>query len=221
MKKSLVAAVLAALIVGVCIVPASTAPRPSEVPVNWEMNFSYASPKPIEIKLPGRAKPQIFWYLLYTVTNRTGDEQIFVPEFLLYTDSGQVIRAGRKVPTAVYQRIKKLYNNPLLKDMSGMTGKMLHGEDYAKDGVAIWTDFDPKSGAFDIFAGGLSGETAEIVPPTPIRTEQTDYTGKKTVVVKSKIVLTKTLKLHYSIPGEAAARLYTPVRLVEKAWAMR
>ena len=203
------------------ISPAGSAPKPSEVPTSWELDIDVQGPRPIEVTLPGATNPERFWYLRYTVSNRTGADRIFVPESVLYTDTGQVIQAGRKVPTTVFKAIKKRYNDPLLLDMTGVTGKLLQGEDNAKNGVAIWGDFDPKAGSFDIFIGGLSGETVEVKLPRPIVVSETDATGKTQQVTKTKVVLAKTMCLTYAVVGEAAARRDTRVKQVASKWVMR
>ena len=219
MKRATIAVVLGT--VTAIAASAMAAPKPAEIPAYWQLEIDHDPLRPIQIQVLGESSPRIFWYLRYTVTNHTGADQIFVPEFILYTDTGQVLRAGRKIPPVVFDEIKKLHNDPLLTDLPGMAGKILQGNDNAKSGVAIWPDFDPAAGAFDVFAGGLSGETAEIRLPTPIRTVEREYGRGEKEVVRTKIILSKTLRLHYGIPGEAAARLTTPVRLISKSWIMR
>jgi len=219
MNRATIAALFAFLIAGGAW--ATAAPKPAEIPTYWQLDIDYEAPRPICIQVPGEPEPRIFWYFLYTVTNRTGADRIFVPEFILYTDTGQVLRAGRKVPPVVFDEIKGLHNAPLLTDLPGMAGKLLQGEDNAKSGVAIWPDFDPAAGAFEVFVGGLSGETAEVVLPTPIKTVEREYGQPEKEVVKTKIILSRTLRLHYSIPGEAEARVSTPVPLISKGWIMR
>ena len=221
MRLSTAAIALAAAATTIAVAPVLPAPRPLEVPVSWQLEFDFQKPQAIQVQLAGRDTPETFWYMIYTVDNKTGDERIFVPEFVLYTDTGQVFRAGQKVPTAVFDKIKKVYNDPLLKDMASMTGKLLQGADNAKSGVAIWPDIDPAAGAFDIFIGGLSGETVEIKLPAPIQVTEADAKGDKQTVEKKTIVLAKTLYLRYAIPGEATARLQTPTKLIEKDWIMR
>ncbi len=198
-----------------------TAPEPSEAKVKWELEIRLDPPRPIRIQLVGREKKQTFWYMLYTVTNRTGKDQFFVPDFDLYTDTGELIHSGRKTPTAVFSAIKSLHNNPLLKNTPDMAGKILQGEDNAKDSVAMWHDFDPKAGSFDIFIGGLSGETAKITLPYPIRVTKIDAKGKKKVSWETTLLLTKTLQLTYKVPGEADSRTRTGVNQVKKKWVMR
>ena len=198
-----------------------TAPRPSDIPLSWQLEFDYQDPQAIQLSLPGSSGPATFWFIRFRITNRTGQDQIFVPDFVLYTDTGQVLHAGRKVPSAVFDAIKQIYNDPLMKEMTAMTGKFLQGEDNAKEGVAIWTDFDPAAGAFDIFVGGLNGESAEVQLPVPVTVTEMDYTGQTKTVTKEKLVLTKTLQLSYAIPGEAAARGRTKAKPTAKQWVMR
>ena len=229
MRIGALATVLAgALAVGVSGGQEGKAPVPLEVPAAWELGFDYQTPRPITVRLPGEKKATVFWYLLYTVTNQYREprtqqptEQIFVPDFALYTNTGQLLRAGKKTPNVVYEAIKKRHNNPHLKDMVSITGKLLFGEDNAKDGVAIWKDFDPKAGSADIFVGGLSGEIIEIQLPKPVKVTRMDHTGKTTTEEVSMLRLTKTLQLTYNVPGEVKARAHTRVVFVGKRWVMR
>jgi len=218
--KRMAAAVLAAAI-ALAVSPARTAPKPSQVPTSWELDIHVEVPRAIDVTLTGQTQPKRFWYLRYTVTNDTGKDRIFVPQWVLYTDTGQIIRAGQKVPTTVFKAVKKLYGEPLLKDQTAMIGKLLQGEDNAKDGVAIWQDFDPKAGAFDVFIGGLSGETVEIKLPKPIKVTEMNAEGKQVQVVKDKVVLSKTLHLRYGVPGESASRVSIRPKLLARRWVMR
>lgn len=221
MKRTAVATILAAVMLGLIGSAAHTAPKPSEVPIRWELGIHFENPQAIELLLSGEEKTKRFWYIRYTITNQTGEDRIFVPEFDLFTDTGQILRAGQRVPKSVFKTIKKLYNDPLLKDTTAMTGKLLQGEDNAKDGLAIWPQFDPKAGAFDIFLGGLSGETAEVQLPRPVKVTELDVDGKKHTVTKTKIILSKTLHLTYTLPGEESARTRTKPKLFKKRWVMR
>ena len=221
MKKAAAAILLVMATIGLFATDALTVPEPSDVPVTWEFDFEHGRPRPIQVKVPGKDKPQTFWYLMFTVGNSTGEEQTFAPEFVLYTDTGQVLRAGRKVPMKVFQTIREAHNAPLLKRIEDMTGKLLQGEDNAKDGVAIWPDFDPKAGAVDIFVGGLSDDKAEIKLPAPITVTESDGKGGEKEVQRDTVVLSRTRKLSYNIPGEAAERFYTPARFLGATWVMR
>ena len=192
-------------------------PRPRVVAVDWELQFEHQAPQTITLKLPGEKKPMTYWYLLYQVANRTKADQVFAPEFVMYTETGEILRAGQKVSTTVFEAIQKRHNNPLLLDIAGITGRLLQGEDNAKDGVAIWRDFDPKARGFDLFIGGLSGEREKLRLPVPVKVR--DAAGKETL--KTEMIVSKTLQLSYSVPGEAAARPRVKPSLLKKAWVMR
>ena len=198
-----------------------TAPEPSEAKTKWELDIRFDPPRPIRVQLAGRERKETFWYMLYTVTNRTGKDQFFVPDFDLYTDTGELVHSGKKTPAAVFAAIKSLHNNPLLKNTPDMAGKILQGEDNAKDSVAMWHDFDPKAGSFDVFIGGLSGETVLIKLPYPRKVVTIDARGEKKVDWKSTLLLSKTLQLTYRIPGEAGSRTRAGVTRVKKKWVMR
>ena len=196
-------------------------PKPIAVPLTWQLDIEYEPLRSILIKLPGMAKPKLFWYLRYTVTNNSDRDHFYVPEFVMYTNSGQLLRAGRKTPSAVFYAIKRLHNDPLLRTQTSVTRKILLGEDNAKTGVAIWPDFDAKAGTVDIFIGGLSGETTSIPLPRPVTVTETNWKGEKKSVTKTSILLAKTLHLRYEITGEASARPRTKPRLLKKGWVMR
>jgi len=198
-------------------------PKPTVVPLHWEFNIELDQLRSILVVLPekGTDKEQLFWYLRYTVTNNSGEEHIFVPEFVLYAGTGQLIRAGRRAPTSVFYRIKKLHNDPMLKTQTSMTRKLLCGQDNARSGVAVWPDFDAAAGSVDIFITGLSGETKAIDLPKPIQVVETDWQGNKKTVTKTRLILAKTLHLQYAVPGEKAARKDVVPKLLKRQWVMR
>ncbi|MBT3199220.1 MAG: hypothetical protein HN350_04830 [Phycisphaerales bacterium] len=227
MKRILVLTVILAAL-GSLAPLAMTAPEPYEVPTTWELDFDFVTPQPITLVLPGQKKPTTFWYMLYTVTNRTRDpetglgvEQGFVPEFTMYTNTGETFIANKRPPAGVFNAIKKRHNNPLLQDHTQILGKLLFGKDNAKDGVAIWPDFNNKTVSIDVFVSGLSGETAELKLPRPIPITSTDINGVEVTEVKEKILLHKAMRLNFAIKGEPANRLYTTMKLVAKNWVLR
>ena len=194
-------------------------PRP--VARDWQLDIQFQDLLPIQVRVAGEAVPRVFWYLRYTVTNKTGEDRIFVPQFDLYTDTGQLIRSGQGVPSSVFGQIKQLHNDPLLESMANVAGKILQGADNAKSGVAIWRDFDPRAGSLDVFAGGLSGETRRVELPVPITVTVADALGKTTQVTKDALILSKALKLHYRVPGETAARSQYKAILDSRDWVLR
>jgi hypothetical protein len=228
MKRTVILVALFGGLFAAALPKALTAPTPSDIPIKWELKFEHQTPRPIRVTLPGEKRPKTFWYMLYTVTNQTRDDNTgrgtdrdFIPEFTIYTDTGQTIQANRRVSSVVFEAIKKQHNNPLLKNHIAITGKILFGRDNARDGAAIWPDFDAKAGSFDIFVGGLSGETAVLKLPHPITVTETGAFGKEQTVTKDKMTLTKMLQLNYSVPGEAGSRIHTKATFSFKRWVMR
>ena len=117
--------------VGACVVACASgivaAPKPSEVPTKWELDFSFPEvPQPIRFTMPDGQK-QTFWFFRFTINNPTREDQLYVPDFVLYTDTGQVLRADAGVPTGVFRQIQRIYNEPLLLGTSSVTGKILQG----------------------------------------------------------------------------------------------
>jgi len=221
MKYRLAALLSVAVIATFCI-PAYTAPEAPEGTTEWELSIDLQPLQSIQLTLPGDKAPQTYWFLRYTVTNETGADQSFTPEFALYTDMGEVITAGRSVSPAVFKKIKESYNDPLLKDATGMLGKILQGEDNAKSGVAIFKNFDPKAGTVEIFVGGLSGHAETIKLPVPVTVKETDAKGKSKDVEKTEITLVKTLHLKYRHPLDPTGKVReNELKLVKKDWVMR
>jgi hypothetical protein len=156
------------------------------------------------VEVPGRG-PQAYWYLTYTVTNRTDREQLFMPVFELLTHDGNVYRSDRGVPAVVFDRIKQREKKPLLEPFHQIAGTLLVGEDQARDGVAIWPEPAGKMGRFSIFVEGLSGETATVK------------------LGDQDVILRKQLQLNYHIRGDEVYRGEDPVAAAETAqtWVMR
>ena len=216
MKRAMILVIAACAIVGGI---AAAAPRPKIISDAWKLDFTVIENlRAIRMKLPGDSQVRTFWFVIYNVTNRIGRTQTFTPDFTIYTDTGKVLRAGRNVHPAVFKKIKSIYNLPLLTNKMSMMGNLLHGADNAKDGVAIFVDIDPRAGGVDLFVGGISGEVATVNLPRPI-TVFNLATGKN--VLKNAISLRKSLKMHYRIPGEAAARHRNPAQLKKTTWIMR
>jgi hypothetical protein len=214
-----VAAASAALVLAATL--AVCAPEPRTVPTEWQLDIRVQAPQPIRMKLPGEKDEQTFWYVLYTVTNKTGGDRMFVPRFSLYTDTGEILEGTNGASPTVFAAIKKRHGNPLLQTATGVTGLLLQGADNAKDGVAIFRDIDPTARSFDLFVGGLSGETAVEKLPTKVMVAQVDVEGKTTQVLSDTIVLRKTMDLAYKFPGDAGARTGDTAALESTTWVMR
>ena len=177
-------------------------PKPDLVPRSWELDFSYRHPALIAVK-NDEGERRWYWYLKYTVVNRTGQERLFVPQFTIATSEGDVVSANENVPTRVFQAIKKRLDNRLLESPVRVIGQLLIGEDHAKESVAIWPVLDHDVDRMRIFIEGLSGETEVI-----------ERDGEQ-------VVLRKTRVLDYHLPGNPAEQDDIRVLPVRRSWVMR
>ena len=200
------------------------APEPALVapPGTWQLDLElHGNPQQINIRLPGDTESRRFWYLLYTVTNDTGKEVEFYPQFDFYTNTFKLYHAGVRVPRAVFEAICQRYQKtfPLLEPDNMLTGKMLVGKDNARDSVAIFTDFDPKATSASIFIAGLSNETVTIEPPIAEKTVSGPINGVQ--IEQKEVLLRKTLMLEYRVPGDEL-NLENRIMLYNKRdWVMR
>jgi hypothetical protein len=167
----------------------------------WTVDFQFERPEPIVVTGPTGEK-QIYWYVFYTVTNKTGQDRTFAPVFTLYSDTGAVTRAG--IHPAVFDAIKKLRKPKFLENAVQMIGKLLMGEDNARTGVAIFAPLSFKTTKFTIFVEGLSGEYIErpapAAPPSAPIAKGEEL--KPTTDRDNFIRLRKTLALTYTLPSE-------------------
>ncbi len=193
------------------------APEPALVPPagTWQLDFEiHGEPRRISIILPGDAEPRSFWYLLYTITNNTGQDVEFYPQFELMTDTFKLYNAGDKVRRPVFEAIRKRYAEtiPLLEPQSMLTGRLLVGKDNARDSVAIFEDFDPNATEASVFVAGLSNETVKM------EISEKAESGEK---VTKEVLLRKTLMLKYQVPGDR----FNPEKRVmlyrDREWLMR
>jgi hypothetical protein len=187
-------------------------PKPSVYPISWELKFEHSKAKRIVVNVPGSATPQAFWYMTYTVSNPTDQEQNFLPEFEMLTRDGKVIRSDNKISPTVLDAIKGRERNKSLQSALEIAGPLRAGEDQAKEGVAIWAEPDTRMGTFTIFVSGLSGEIA------PLK----DDNGQP---VKDKndqpIILRKTLEVTYQVPGDEVYPGEDAVNEKSEGWVMR
>ena len=222
MKLTVSAVLVAFVAMSLFVFPVDGAPKPNSVSLTWEMEIQVGKLTPIAVRTPGSDESKIYWFAHYKLTNRTGKERTFVPDFELYTNTGQVVRAGVGVPLTVFKAIKKNLNAPLLRDQTAMTGKVLQGRDNTKQGVAIFTDIDVHAGKVDLFISGLSGETVTVNLPMPIKVPRLDDDGKATSVEITKIVLSKTKRIRHIVSGNLANRTGLSARQYKKSdWIMR
>lgn len=158
-------------------------PRPALVPASWELSFTHGTPQRIVVDIPGKGS-QAFWYMTYTVTNNSSQEQLFLPVFEMLTADGRVVRSDRSIPGLVFDRVKEREKRTFLEPFYKTAGTLLVGEAEAKDGVAIWPEVQLRMGQFSIFVEGLSGETSTVK------------------LADKDVILRKQLQLNYHIRGD-------------------
>jgi hypothetical protein len=213
------------------LIPAApAAPEPSIAPKSWQLEFEFDDPRRLVIQLPGQSKPQVYWYMLYNVTNNSNRDVQFMPRFEIVTDKLQVLETDTGADPAVFNAIKKIHlkDRPFLLEPLEVLGKLLQGADNAKDSVAIWRDFSGDTRQFTVFVTGLSGETV-ILPNPTYDSAKPEFVmkdlpgGVKTKVMTNprRFVLYKTLSVGYRLPGDDEARKHAePIRETVE-WLMR
>lgn len=211
--KSLVFVICAAFAVCAAVSTArAEIPKPSPYPISWELNFDHSKPKRIVVDVPGESAPKAYWYMTYTVTNKTDKEQTFLPIFQLVTKEGKVIRSDNNIPEKVFDAIKDREHIKYLEPYTKVAGELRIGDDQAKDSVAIWEEPEAKMGSFTIYVGGLSGESVFL--KNDKGEQEKDADGKP-------IILRKTLQLNYQVPGDEVRPGEDPVIEKETNWVMR
>ena len=213
--------------------PAYAAPQPGLVAPagTWQLDFElHGDPRQITITLPGSSEPTTCWYLLYTITNKTGQDIVFYPQFELFTDTFKLYRAGVNVRRPVFEAIRSRYAGtiPLLEPASMITGQaglgqakgILQGSDNARDSVAIFGDFDPNAAVVKLFVAGLSNETIKVTMPANVSCPDDTYADTNTRN-EQQFLLRKTLMLEYQVVGD----IYQPGNRVllyrNRSWVMR
>lgn len=201
----------AAVLTSVCL----AAPEPAIVPGPgmWMINTMFTHPQQIVLKTSA-GKPIRFWYMLLTLTNKTGRDIDFYPKCDLMTDTFQVIPAYKDVPEVIFEQVKKRHQDryQFLESLENTSNKLLQGEDNAKDIAVIWHDFDAKANNIKVFIAGLSNETVAIDHPVT----KNKQTGRPV-----KVYLRKTLELNYDLESDPAMRSGADLAYKDKRWVMR
>lgn len=202
--------------------------EPSPTPISWEIDFKYLEPRRIEVAVRGGR--EVYWYLVYTATNRSGATQTFHPTFQLVTGDLRVIDTDMGISAVVFDAIRERHKltHPYLVHPTRAIGPIRVGSDYAVESVAIWRATDVTSTRFTIFAAGLSGE-ARLAPNPgydPERPESRSFTGddgrQREVTDNPRyFTLRKTLALEYLLPGSMNARAEAEPQLQRMRWIMR
>jgi hypothetical protein len=200
-------------------------PEPSPYPISWELNFQHDKPKRIVVTVPGQGN-RAYWYMTYTVANKTDEDRMFLPVFEMVTKDGKVHRSDKGVPLRVFEEIKRQERAkyPFLEPHYKVTGNLRVGDDQAKDGVAIWPEPMSEMGNFAIYVSGLSGETVtlKMVDGVPVKVKPENIAEElKGVKDENKIILRKTLQLNHVIYGDEVYPGLDEVNVKPEAWVMR
>ncbi len=193
-------------------------PKPAIVPAtaDWNIDVEYSKPFQVSMNLPGDrygTPPRRFWYMVLTVTNKSGRDVPFYPACSLVTDTFQIIPAGKGTMKKVFDKIKLLQQGryPFLEQLEHVDNRLLQGEDNAKDIAIIWPDFDINAKQVGICIAGLSNETVAIDHPI-----KKDEKGNP-----EKVLLRKTLQLSYAIGGDKKFRGQSDLKFKTKNWILR
>lgn len=196
--RHLIVAALCMLVVAQALV---AYPKPASVPYRWELTF-----EPGDLRLyRDPSTGDHYWYFTYMVTNRTGKDQVWAPKLVLFTDGGEILDAGKNVPTRVTEDLLALLGNDLLEDQNEVIGDLLQGRENAKEGLVVWPARSLNVNQLSLFVAGISGEVARVKNP----------------LTNAEVTLQKTLQRDYLIPGDMLARGSKPIDLVEQRWVLR
>lgn len=206
MRRFLALVLLGTLAAATTLPTLAKTPEPSIYPIAWQLDFKHGIPKRIVVD----QKP--YWYLTYTVTNKTGDEQTWRPDFQMLSNDGKVLKSDREIPGNVFDRIKATEGARFMQPASQAAGPLRQGEDQAKDSVAIWPEPTARMGSFKIFVGGLSGEFTILK----------DDDGKEVNGPDNlPVMLRKTLEIDYQIYGDEFYPGRDDVHELAQKWVMR
>ena len=147
---------LSALIACLAAAASIAAPEPEAVPRRWQLRLDPGDLRVAIIDTPGVGE-RMYLYMTYKVVNNSGEDRDFAPWFELATDSGQIVRAGRDVPHAVVQELLRRIDSPFLQDDLSVQGRLLQGQENAREGLVVWNAPDITAGEYTVFAMGFSG----------------------------------------------------------------
>ena len=206
--RQVLALVVVAALVGVSAhsVQAGKYPQPSIYPISWQLDFKHGMPKRIVVGNQG------YWYMTYTVTNKTGQEQIWAPTFEMVDNDGKIVKAGHGVDPSAFDKIQSIEKNRFLLPTNQAVGDLHQGDDQAKDSVAIWKEPNPRMGTFKIFVTGLSGEVVVLKDDDGKEVKGPDGTP---------VLLRKTLELTYAVYGDEYYPQRHEVHQLGETWVMR
>ncbi len=193
------------------------APRPGIAPKAWQLDFEFYDPQRITLRLPGENVETTYWYMLYRVTNRTGQDVQFYPSARLVTSTLEVVEAGDQIAPGVFRAIKARHRDefPFFEPPTRITGELLQGEGNSRVSAAVFHEFDPEASSFKLYIAGLSGEIERVINPV--------FNPKRGVSKDNPrfFLLRRTLEIVYDLPGDPDTRaMAKPIRR-SREWVMR
>ena len=220
MKRLLALAAIAIAVLFLINSPRAGAyPKPSINKVAWELDFRHGLPSRITVQTKGSDVPKAYWYMPFTVTNNTKDEQEFLPVFELVDDRGNVHRSDQNISQEVFAAIKAREGKKLMEPLAKVSGRLLVGPDQAKDSVAIWPEPMERMGTFSIFVGGLSGEAVWYKDGQETPLSKADWIKNKPD--QAGEILRKTLQIDIQVPGDEFYPGRDKVIQKGERWVMR
>ena len=204
--------------------------KPSPIPIAWEIKFDFVDLKRLEVESPETGEKSIYWYMVYTADNTSDRTQHFFPMFRIVTEDLRTMESDMGIDPFVFDRIKELYRKtyPYLVPPNRAIGKLMSGDDNARESVAIWSQIDLNVNQFAIYVSGLSGERRFVRNPSydSSKPETVTATGSDGVPYEKTVnpkffTLRKTLKIPYTLPGSPNTRGRAEPQRGKFEWIMR
>lgn len=228
----------------VAAAPVRAEPEPDLAPASWELKLE---PSPMmRIQVDTGNGPKTYWYMLYTVTNNTGQDVDFMPEIVRVSEIENELTAEKAMerPDAapsimvepsivgldsrIYQAIARRHarTHAFMVTPVQAIGRLLQGKDNARSSVAVFPELDPRVSRFTLYFGGLSGERKAVANPSydARRATQGEKSNGRSADDESNaklFVLRKTLAIPFTLPGDARTRPTAEPVLGRMTWVMR
>ena len=203
--------------------------RPALVNPSWSFLVDIETPR--TIAAPDlRGERRWYWFMPYKVTNLTGEDRLFTPQITVVDDQGNITRAGRGVPPTVFNAINERLGNPLLETPENIIGKLLQGEDFARESVAIWPLSTADVDQFTVYMSGADGETQKLINPAtgqPVLQPKVDPLTNETMMndqgqpEMEPVTVRRTRAWTFASPGTYDRPQAQPARLIETDEVMR
>ncbi|MCH2149476.1 MAG: hypothetical protein MK095_08600 [Phycisphaerales bacterium] len=168
-------------------------PKPNPVPTRPELTFDAG---PLRLRQSER-DGKWYWYMTYSVSNYTGEDRIWAPTFILYTDRGDILESGRGIHHEVSDEYALYLGDDMLESQHQIIGDLLQGEGNLRKGLIMWPAPHTEVNEMVLFTAGISSESTVIKHP----------------VSGEDMVLHKTLMREYLVPGNATGLGDAPVEL--------